>query len=125
MRLSAGSWRCFVLLGSELPRLFTPPARPLTRATTRGHEAISFAEDVLGLELMPWQRWALLHALELAPDGAFRFRTLLVLCARQQGKSTVLQVLALWRLYVDRAGLVIGSAQQLTMAEPGCTDDCL
>jgi len=117
MKLSAGSWRCFVLLGSELPRLFTPPARPLTRATTRGYEAISFAEDVLGLELMPWQRWALLHALELAPDGAFRFRTLLVLCARQQGKSTVLQVLALWRLYVDRAGLVIGSAQQLTMAE--------
>ena len=117
MRLSAGNWRCSVLLGSELPRLFTPPARPLTPATTRGYECIAFAEDVLSLDLMPWQRWALLHALELAPDGSFRFRTLVILCARQQGKSTLLQVLALWRLYVDRAGLVIGTAQQLSMAE--------
>ncbi len=106
-----------MLLGSELPRLFTPSARPLTRATTRGYEAISFAEDVLGLELMPWQRWALLHALELADDGSFRFRTLLILCGRQNGKTTLMQVLALWRLYIDRAGLVIGTAQQLSMAE--------
>lgn len=106
------------LLGSELPRLFTPPARELTPETTRGFEAIAFAEDVLGLELMPWQRWVLLHGLELTEDGAaYRFRTLLTLCARQQGKTTLMQVLALWRLYVDRAGLVIGTAQNLTMAE--------
>ncbi len=59
----------------------------------------------------------LLHALELALDGSFRFRTLLVLCARQQGKTTLMQALALWRLYVDRAGLVSGAAQNLTMAE--------
>ncbi len=55
---------------------------------------------------MLWQRWVLLHGLELTPEGAFRFRTLLVLCARQQGKTTLMQVLAPWRLYVDRAGLV-------------------
>lgn len=113
----AESWLSFVLRGSEVPRLSTPPARPLTPATSRGFEAIDFAENVLGLSLMPWQRWALIHGLEMAEDGAFRFRTLLVLCARQQGKTTLMQVLALWRLYVDRAGLVVGSAQNLTMAE--------
>jgi phage terminase large subunit-like protein len=106
-----------VLLGSELPRLFTPPARDLTPETTRGFEAIAFAEDVLGLTLMPWQRWALIHGLELAEDGSFRFRTLLVLCGRQAGKSTLLQVLALWRMYVDGAPLVLGTAQNLSLAE--------
>ncbi len=105
------------MVGCETPRLFTPPAGPLTRSTTRGFEAIAFAEDVLGLDLMPWQRWLLLHGLELAPDGSYRFRTLLVLCARQNGKTTLMQVLALWRMFVDRAGLVIGTAQNLTMAE--------
>lgn len=106
-----------MLRGSEVPRLSTPPARLLTPATSRGFEAVDFAENVLGLSLMPWQKWVLIHGLELAEDGAFRFRTLLVLCARQQGKTTVMQALALWRLYVDRAGLVVGSAQNLTMAE--------
>lgn len=106
------------LLGSEVPRLFTPPARELTPDTTRGYEAIAFAADVLGLELMPWQRWLLIHGLELTEDGeSYRFRTVLALCARQQGKSTLLQVLALWRMFVDGAGLVLGSAQNLSMAE--------
>jgi len=106
-----------VLRGSETPRLFTPPVGPLTPATSKGFEANTFAEDVLGVDLMPWQKWVLIHLLELAPQGGFRFRTALILCARQQGKTVLLQILALWRLYLDRAGLVIGSAQQLALAE--------
>jgi len=106
-----------VLLGRETPRLFTAPLRELTPATTRGFEAISFAEDVLGFVLHPWQRWLLLHGLELLADGTFRFRTLLVLVARQNGKTTLVQVLALWRMYVDGAPLVIGTAQNLDLAE--------
>jgi phage terminase large subunit-like protein len=89
----------------------------LTRDTSRGFECIEFAEQVLGLELMPWQKWLLIHGLELAEDDTFRFRTLLLLCARQNGKTTLMQLLALWRIYVDRAPLVIGSAQNLPMAE--------
>jgi len=106
-----------VLQGSETPRLSTSPAGPLTPATSKGFEAITFAEDVLCVDLMPWQKWVLIHLLELAPQGGFRFRTALILCARQQGKTVLLQILALWRLYLDRAGLVIGSAQQLALAE--------
>lgn len=105
------------LFGSEVPRLATPPARELTPATSRGFEVVEFAEDVLGLALMPWQRWCLVHGLELAVDGSFRFRTLLVITSRQAGKSTLLQVLALWRMYVDGAPLVLGTAQNLSMAE--------
>lgn len=105
------------LVGSETPRLFTPPARELTPESSRGYEAVEFAEQVLGLDLMPWQRWLLVHLLELALDGSYRFRTALTLTGRQSGKSTLLQVLALWRLYVDRAPLVLGSAQTLSLAE--------
>lgn len=106
-----------VLLGSETPRLGTPPLRSLTPESSYGFECIAFAEDVLGLTLLPWQKWLLIHALEVLPDGRFRFRTCLVLIARQNGKTLLMQVIALWRMYVDGAGLVIGTAQNLDVAE--------
>lgn len=104
-------------VGSETPRLWTRPLRKLTPKTSRGFEAIEFAETVLGVSLLPWQRWLLIHLLELLPDGSYRFRTALVLVARQNGKTTLMQVLSLWRMYVDGAGLVIGTAQNLDVAE--------
>jgi len=105
------------LLGSQTPRLFTPPLRELTPASSLGFEAVRFADDVLGITLMPWQRWLLVHMLELNPDGTFRFRTVLIQVARQNGKSTLAQVLSLWRMFVDRSPLVIGTAQNLDVAE--------
>jgi len=105
------------VIGAQSPRLWTPPLRELTPATSLGFEAAAFAEDVLRLHLMPWQRWLLVHALELNPDGSFRFRTLLVQVARQNGKSTLAQILALWRMFCDRSPLVIGTAQNLDVAE--------
>lgn len=104
-------------LGVEEPRVWTPPLRRLTRKTSAGWECIAFAEEVLGIVLYPWQRWLLVHALELLPDGTYRFRTVVLLVARQNGKSTLMQVLALWRMYVDGAPLVIGTAQNLDVAE--------
>jgi phage terminase large subunit-like protein len=105
------------LLGRTEPRIFTPPLRELTPQTSRGYEAITFAEDVVGITLHPWQKWLLIHALELLPDSSYRFRTVLVLVARQNGKTTLVQVLALWRMFVDQAPLVIGTAQSLDVAE--------
>jgi hypothetical protein len=104
-------------LGSETPRVFTPPLRKLTPRTSAGFACIEFAEQVLEIELLPWQKWLLIHALELLPDGTFRFRTVVLLVARQNGKSTLMQVLTLWRMYVDGAPLVIGTAQNLDVAE--------
>lgn len=104
-------------IGSETPRVWTPELRKLTPKTSRGFECIAFAEEVLELELFPWQKWLLIHALELNPDGTFRFRTVVLLVARQNGKSTLMQVLSLWRMFVDGAPLVIGTAQNLDIAE--------
>lgn len=105
------------LKGSETPRIFTPPLRELTRETSAGFACIAFAEDIVGMTLLPWQKWLLIHALELLPDGTFRFRTVILLVARQNGKSTILQLLALFFMYVRGAPLVIGTAQNLDIAE--------
>lgn len=105
-------------VGCEEPRIFTPPLRRLTPKTSHGFQAVEFAEQVIGIELLPWQRWLLIHALELRQDGSYRFRTVVVLVARQSGKSTLLQILALWRMYLSAgARLVIGTAQNLDIAE--------
>jgi hypothetical protein len=104
------------VLGREEPRLWTQPLRPLTRKNTLGHQAIDFATQVLGVTLLPWQRWWLLHALELKPDGTFRYRTILTLVARQNGKTWLIKVLALWAMYLGHARLVLGAAQSLDIA---------
>lgn len=103
--------------GSETPRVFTPPLRKLTPKTSLGFAVIEFATDVLAVDLFPWQRWLLVHALELLPDGSFRFRNVVVLVARQNGKSTLSQVLSLFFLYILGTSLVIGTAQDLDVAE--------
>lgn len=103
--------------GHEIPRIYTPPLRKLTAKTSAGFACIRFSEDVLGMELLPWQKWFLIHALELLPDGSFRFRTVVLLVARQNGKSTLAQVMALFFMYLRGARLVIGTAQNLDIAE--------
>lgn len=103
--------------GSEVPRIFTPPLRELTPETSLGFAVIDFAVAVLGVRLRPWQEWFCIHALELLPDGHFRFRTVMLSVARQNGKSTLSQVLALFFMYVYGARLVIGTAQNLDISE--------
>jgi hypothetical protein len=52
-------------------------------------------------KLFGWQRWALLHGLELDPDDdrLYRFRTVVVEVSRQSGKTLTMLILALWHLY--------------------------
>ena len=111
----AASRRSARLVGSIRPRLFTPPLRPLTRRTTRGYEVISFAE-MIGEPFLPWQQWLVKHALELLPGGTYRFRVVLVLVARQNGKSSGKRTITLWRLYLDGARTVLGLAQDVALA---------
>lgn len=104
------------LVGKTEPRLWTPPLRTLTRETTYGYEVIDLARNVLGEPLLPWQEWLALHALERNPDGSLRFRVILVLVARQNGKTHVLKVVSLWRMFVHMSRLVLGVAQDLGIA---------
>ena len=101
--------------GKTAPRLWTPPLRKLTRATTHGYAIADFA-DAIGEPFLPWQRWLAIHAMELMPDGSYRFGIVLVLVSRQQGKSTAKRTISLWRLYIDGAKLILGVAQDVSLA---------
>ncbi len=114
-------------VGVTEPRLCTRPLRELTPETSHGYSVIEFAREVLGVTLYPWQKSLLIRALELNPDGTYRFRKVFVLVGRQNGKTTLLTVLALWWLFVDaesfpehlpaRDFLILGTAQNLDIAE--------
>ncbi len=120
------SSRPVLLYGSTEPRLWTKPLRELTPDTTLGFEVIKFARRVLGVELWPWQQWLLIHALELNPDGTYRFRKVIVLVGRQNGKTMLASVLAAWWIFIDSGRhpdrvppfkfKVVGVAQTLDIA---------
>jgi hypothetical protein len=129
------------ILGSTTPRLFTPPlaqGKPggcgcgcaLSRRTSFGFSLIDFIESLVAVKLLPWQRWLAIHAFESASPidpslpieraakiAGFRFRTLLILIARQNGKTTLIELKNLWKMYVLQVPLVIGTAQKLDLAE--------
>ena len=105
------------LRGFETPRIYTPELRELTPETSDGFACIAFAEQILGVTLLPWQKWLLIHALELLPNNTYRFRTVVCLVARQNGKTMVMKVLALWHIFARRSKLVVGTAQELSLSE--------
>lgn len=116
------------LTGKTTPRVFTPPlvkgppgpcdcGCSLTPQTSLGFDCADFAEQAVGVALFLWQRWLLIHMLELRPDGTLRFRKVVVLVARQNGKSLLAEILALYFMYALRAKLVLGTAQDLGTAE--------
>lgn len=105
------------MLGCVEPRLWTPPLRELTPETSYGFAVIEFARDVLNLPLDPWQEWTVIHAGELLPDGRPRFRKVLILVSRQNGKTHLLRVLALYWLFIEQQGLVLGTSTNLVVAK--------
>ena len=105
-----------MIKGNTEPRLFTPPLRKLTQETSLGFMFIAFCVS-LGQELLPWQKWLSIHALEiigdLDGDWHFRFRYVIVLVARQNGKTYWFKLLGLFFNYVLQTKLVIGTGQSL------------
>lgn len=105
------------LLGSTEPRLWTPPLRELTPETSYGFDVVDFADELLEMPLDPWQQWLVIHAGELLPDGRPRFRKVLVVVARQNGKTHLLVVLSLYWLFVEAVPLVLGTSTNLGYAK--------
>jgi hypothetical protein len=66
---------------------------------------------------MPWQRWLAIHGLELLPDRTYRFRTVIAVVARQNGKSDLKRTITLWRMYMNPKLRVLGVAQELDLAK--------
>ncbi len=109
------------MLGSVTPRLWTPPLRELTPDTSYGFDAVTFARNDLGRPLDPWQEWLVIHAGELLPDGRPRFRIVLVLVARQNGKTELLVILTLFWQFIDAIPLILGTSTKLDYAKESWT----
>lgn len=123
------------LLGSTLPRLATPPltrgeAGPcgcgcaLTSETSYGFDVVDFARDVLETPLDPWQRWLVIHAGELLSDGRPRFRTVLAIVARQQGKSLLVKVLILYWMFIERHPMTLATSTDRGYAKAAWKATC-
>ena len=107
--------------GKTEPRLFTKPLRELTEETSLGFACIEYAKTVLKKTLYPWQEWALIHALEitgtLGAGWRFRFRTILFLISRQNGKTVLSEVLASFFMNVLMVENIFGTSLSLEKAE--------
>ena len=107
--------------GVTVPRLFTPELRKLTEETSLGFACIEYANSVLRKTLYPWQEWALIHALEIVgnldEEWHFRFRTVLFLISRQNGKTVLSEVIASFFLNVLMAENIFGTSLSLEKAE--------
>ncbi|QDF20235.1 terminase large subunit [Corynebacterium phage Bran] len=115
------------LIGSREPRVFTPPLVELTPETSLGFDIIWFAKEILREPLTPWQQWFVIHAFELMtlvakqalyPDRPDlwdeqvpRFKTVLLMVARQNGKTHVVKVVIKWALFRQRLKYILGAAQ--------------
>ena len=109
------------VLGKTEPRIWTRPLRRLTPKTSLGFAAIEYAETVLKMTLTPWEAWALIHILEIVGDlrtsWRFRFRTVVILVARQNGKTTISKVIASFFLNVLKVESVFGTSLSMDKAE--------
>lgn len=105
--------------GRTEPRIYTPPQRELTPETSLGYMFIEFCESI-DQPLLPWQKWLSIHALEivgsLSEEWRFRFRYILVLVSRQNGKTYWFKLLGIFFNYALQTKMVIGTAQNLDKA---------
>jgi hypothetical protein len=108
-------------VGETVPRIMTPPlvvgppgpcgcGCALTPETSYGFGADDFARDTLLVPLDPWQRLAAIHAGELLPDGRPRFRRIVIVVARQNGKTHLLVVLTLYWMFLDVQPIILGTS---------------
>jgi hypothetical protein len=105
------------ILGSDTPRIVTPPLRRLTRRTSAGFADVDYSIDPLGRPLRGWQRDALIRAGELRKGGGLRFRYVFVIVARQNGKTEIPVISgARWLFERDRPGLMLGTSTKIEYA---------
>jgi hypothetical protein len=97
------------LFGVQTPRIHTP----LNDLPSRGGELIDLATS-LGVDLMEWQKFALIHTHKVKPDGRWATPVNTIVVARQQGKSFLQLIRIMGGLFLWDEKLQIGSAHRLS-----------
>jgi len=97
------------LIGVQTPRIHTP----LNDLPSRGGELIDLASS-LKIDLMEWQKFALIHTHKVKPDGRWATPVNTIVVARQNGKSFLQLIRILGGLFLWDENLQIGSAHRLS-----------
>ncbi len=95
--------------GVTEPRIHTP----LNDLPSLGERFITFC-DRIGHPLLPWQQWLAHHSPKIYPDGTFVHPIVGLITARQNGKSTLMALQILWRIYDLKQKLQVHTAHKLT-----------
>ena len=83
--------------GFILPRLETKS--PSNLGGTHGPQAAEWLKTVYGMDLFPWQRYALDRALEYDLNNELVWSCVTITVGRQSGKSFLSRAICLWRLH--------------------------
>lgn len=78
-----------------------------------GEKAIKLAKS-FGIKLMPWQEEQVLLALSVDADGHWLHPDVVLICPRQNGKSLILEVIVLYRLFKMGHQIVFSAHQWRT-----------
>lgn len=107
--------------GKTEPRLYTAPLRELTEETSLGYMCIAYAETVLHENLYPWQKWELIHSMEIvgnfSGEWRFRYRMVLIMIARQNGKTKLSYIIASFFMNFLNVPNIFGTSLSLDKAE--------
>jgi hypothetical protein len=95
--------------GVQTPRIHSK----LNDLPSKGQDMIDFATE-LGINLMEWQRYVCIHGHKVREDGRWAHSELVLIMARQQGKSTLMMLRILTGMFVWGEGLQLASAHRLT-----------
>lgn len=97
------------LQGVVEPRIWTPsPDLP-----SYGIDFMEFCESI-GYELLPWQKWLSHEICKVDENDKWHFKEVGVIISRQNGKSTFMQLMILWRMFALGQKLQVHTAHKLT-----------
>lgn len=104
------------VMGSIEPRLYTEPlVTEWNDSTTYGFRFITWCEE-RAYPLDEWEEWIAVRVGELLPDGRPRFRRVLIIVARQNGKTLLIKLLILWWAYEDGQRMILMTSLSLEYA---------
>lgn len=98
------------LEGRQLPERFICIQ---TGNLEHGEKAIKLAQS-FGINPMPWQREQILYALAVDEDGKWLHSDYVLICPRQNGKSLILEIILLYRLFKLNHQIVFSAHQWRT-----------
>lgn len=80
---------------------------------SHGEKAVELARR-FGVKLMPWQREQVMLSLAVNRDGHWLHSDVVLICPRQNGKSLILEVVMLYRLFILNQQIVFTAQQWKT-----------